>query len=528
MPIAKDAIEEYLTTQYDNHLWMKDLTDKELDTFIDEMEPKPIFPFELRRHQKVCFILAVSFRQFYFQLDMGTGKTSLSLVLLYYFMQLGLVHKALVLAPTNEIVDGWEEEIQKWFGDTLPYIKMQGSSLDKWEIYEAFDRGLAILSYPGMVHLCCEKELIKKRNKKPKNELVPQRYLIDRLLYNVDAVVWDEITKAKDHTSLTWRISNYISKEVSIRFGLAGRSFGRDPQAVWAQFMLTDRGETFSSTLGFFREVFFTEKKSFFGGPYSYEYTFRKEREEDFGRAMGHRSIRYDTEETDIILPPLVASRIRVSLPPASMAYYQRTLKELRNSRGNWQEVQNSFLKLRQISSGFLGFKDDETGEKAQLEFEDNPKLDRLLDLIGQIPDDRKFIIAVDFTWSGIRIGTELRKLKIEHGWLWGGTKDWPTMKKKFDTDKKFRGLIVQSKKGAYGLNLQAANYVLIYESPVGVLDRTQLERRCRRDGQLHTVFQYDLLMRGTTDESILRFHKEGRNLYEALVENPEEVLREE
>jgi SNF2 family DNA or RNA helicase len=99
-------------------------------------------------------------------------------------------------------------------------------------------------------------------------------------------------------------------------------------------------------------------------------------------------------------------------------------------------------------------------------------------------------------------------------------------MKARFDNSKDFRGLIIQSQKGSYGLNLQAANYLFIYESPISVLDRTQLERRERRQGQKYTVFQYDLLMRNTADEAILRFHREGKSLYKNLVTDPESIIK--
>lgn len=523
--ISREAIYDYLKEKRDSHLWLKDLSEDQLDQFIAEISPKPdLRRFPLRKHQKVAFILGVAYPEFYMHLDMGLGKCCLSLALLNYFIKIGRIRKGIVLAPTDEICDTWEEEIHKWnFPD--PYVILKESSKTKWEWYEDLEQGIAIASYPGLVRMLSQKERIKRKGKKAKNALVPNRDLLDRFLIGIDAVIFDEVTKTQNNMSLTYRLCNQISKAANYRYALAGRAFGRDPMSVWAQFMLTDRGKTFHKNKGFFQEVFFEAKKSFWGGPYSKEYKFNKKREEDFGRIMQHRSIRYDSDEC-LDLPDLVADKKYVVLPSTSAVYYKKAVEELRKSKGNLRECKNAFIRMRQISSGYIGFIDDDTDERAQLEFEENPKLNLLLDLVEQVPDNRKFVICIDFIYSGLRISKALQNLKIEHGFLYGGTKDWPSMKARFDNSEDFRGLIVQSQKGSYGLNLQAANYSFVYESPVSVEVREQYNRRLRRQGQQHTVFQYDLIMRNTADEAILRFHTEGRNLYKHLVIDPESVVK--
>ena len=65
----------------------------------------------------------------------------------------------------------------------------------------------------------------------------------------------------------------------------------------------------------------------------------------------------------------------------------------------------------------------------------------------------------------------------------------------------------------------------MFFESPVSVIDREQAERRLRRDGQEHTVFQYDPVVRGSVDRKILHFHAEGEDLMQALLRDPEKVL---
>lgn len=527
MPIVDPrVINKYLDFDFDNHTWMKDLDEAEVQEIIDEL--RPIFdpPFKMDKHQKVCFLLCLAYLEFYLHLEMGTGKTLIMFAVFWYLMKIGKVKRGLVVVPTDENVEGWREEIEEWCPE-LPFTLLKGSGEAKWEGLEALTEGLGIMSYPGLVRLCCEKQKVKKFGaKKAKIQFVPVKQSVDWIAEHFDVLIMDEITKAGNSQSLTFDILNRISRRVCARYGLAGKMFGRDPMLVWAQFFLIDRGTTFGKSIGFFRSVFFTEKDSYFGGPWTKDYKFKKEMQETFARIQNHRSITYTTEEAGISLPPVTPRKAYVDLPRSSQEYYERTLRELKAGRGNLRETQNNFMRLRQISSGFVGFFDDDEGEKATLEFPENPKLDRLMDLIEQMNEDRKFVISVDFTWSGARIMQELAKAKIRVGWLYGKTKDWPSMKRALDHEKTFRGIVVQNKKAAYGLNLQSANYLFIYESPVSVLERDQLVKRLPRRGQKLPVFQWDLLMRNTADESILVFHREGRSLFKALVRDPEKVLR--
>jgi len=193
--------------------------------------------------------------------------------------------------------------------------------------------------------------------------------------------------------------------------------------------------------------------------------------------------------------------------------------------RGNFREVQNAFLRMRQISSGFVGFIDDDSDERAQVEFAINPKLELLIDIVREVPEDRKCVIFYEFNVSGKKISDALTKEKLRHGWLWGGTKDWTTIKDAFNTNPKYRFLVANWKKASMGLNLQVGSYMVFFESPVGVIPRAESEGRIHRTGQQHRCFIYDLVVKDSVDELILGFHKSGRSLWDALVDNPQKTL---
>ena len=506
------AVKAFFAKPREQFEWVKKLKRDELEKELSGLDPPPSFHNKLMLHQKACFLIGVAFPQFLFLLDMGTGKTALVLELLRYHFRTGLLkRKVLVLCPTNVVVDTWSEQIEKHAPD-LPFALLKGAGADKWAAFDELKSGLVICTYQGFLTMVSEKEEHKRKKRKV---LVVQRRLVNLIAKNIEGLVLDESTAIKNKQSLWFRAARAVSKQTEVRYGMAGRAFGRDPLDLWAQFFLIDRGESLGPTLGLFRSAFYEQKA---GHWTMFVYKFKQEMEDQLHRIMGHRSIRFSADEC-IDLPPITKIVRHIDLPEETEGYYRRIVAEVVAARGNLRAIKNAFLRMRQISSGFLGFRDSDTGDKAEIEFTENPKLDELMELLDEMPLDRKAVVVCEFTWSGRRICKALADAGIGHLWLWSGTsKNYAADKKRFESDPKLRVWVVNHRAAGYGANLQAANYIFFYESPVSAIDRDQTERRVRRTGQQHRVFQYDLVVRNTADERILAFHREGGDLWSSVV----------
>lgn len=509
------TIQRFLKQPRDSHTWIKDATDRELMRWLAEELPGNWRMADMMRHQKACLYLGICYPGFAFFLDMGTGKTLVAIELSRYWLWRAKLQRVLVLVPTEPAVWSWQEQIER-FAPKLDYRLLLGSSEEKWRRYHDLDRGLAIVTYPGLMHM-----VSKKMKAKRGNQMVPQLAKIEKLCAKLGGMVLDESTLVANEESLFYRVANQVSKRVTFCYGLAGRPFGRSPMTLWSQMHLVDRGVTFGENSSIFRQAFFKEKAGRFGR----EYNFRKDRAGEMRKMVRHRSIVYSSSEC-VTLPKLVPVIRRIGFADEMEGYYERLIEEAMAARGKLQALESLFLRLRQISSGFLGYKDDQTGERSEIEFTENPKLDELMELLSEMPTNRKAVIFHEFTWSGRRICKALTEAKIKHGWIWSGTKDYARMKASFDDpDSGLQVLVVNHRKGGYALNLQAANYVFYFESPVSLIDRDQSDKRCHRNGQLLTVFQYDLVVRGTMDEKILQYHRAGRDLFKALMTEPELVF---
>jgi SNF2 family DNA or RNA helicase len=297
---------------------------------------------------------------------------------------------------------------------------------------------------------------------------------------------------------------------------LSGTPHGRDPIDLWGQMKIVDGGETLGQTLGLYREVFFGKQNGFF----SDEWVFHKSKTKLLNRILNNRSIRFSADQAE--LPALVPIVKRVSLPEDAYTYYRRALQTLRQNPGNFREQKNAWLRMRQISSGFVGYHDDDEGKTAQFEFGENPKLDLLLTLLDGIDD--KAIVFYEYTYSGLRISRELKKLGIPALHMYSGCKDQGGLRRRFADDPEARVLVMQSSFGE-GLNLQVARYGFFYECPVSPITRKQCcGRFVRQHSQHKSVFQYDLICRGTADDQILAFLAHGEDLFRAIIDGKSRV----
>ena len=145
--IPASAVKTYLSRNLDSQLWVKQLSAKQLDAAIASLRPRPTLNPKLRLHQRACFLLGVSFPQFCFWLDMGTGKSLFTLELLRYWWQCGVVRRVLIFVTSDKAFHTWEKQF-KQFGIDLPVTSLAGSSEQKWKQLEEFGEGLVLVPYP--------------------------------------------------------------------------------------------------------------------------------------------------------------------------------------------------------------------------------------------------------------------------------------------------------------------------------------------------------------------------------------------
>lgn len=512
--ISKYAVEQFLARQLDEWEWIKSLVGNELFAELGALEPPPTFYRPLREHQYQLFLLGARLEKCLFFADMGTGKTAVVLTILAWLKQAGYLTAGLVVVPNLTNITGWGDEIKLWAPNLKPALLI-GSSTARLKLIEAAkDPDLYIINYAGLVSLFTYREYVPH---KKKTETFIDDKKLNAFLPRVNCCIFDESQKIKSHASWSYRLCNRISNICDYRYALTGTPTGRDPQDLWSQFFAIDKGATLGTTLGMYRAAFFKPVKNRWS--IYPDYKLNKTKEKKLHQVMQHSSLTYTAAECGE-LPPLTILNRHVDFPQSMYSYYKQAVMGLRAKRQT-QDVSvldNEFLHMRMMASSFVQFKRE--GKQELIEFDETPKLDELFELLDDIPATSKVVVFHEFTHTGKMITAALKKKKIKHLWLYGGTKtvEKPLVVQKFTQDPSIRVLVCNSQSGGTGTNLQVANYQIIYELPIDPIIHAQVIKRCHRLGQEKPVFLIYLLMRRSSDARQLAILKEGKQVHSALV----------
>jgi SNF2 family DNA or RNA helicase len=107
---------------------------------------------------------------------------------------------------------------------------------------------------------------------------------------------------------------------------------------------------------------------------------------------------------------------------------------------------------------------------------------------------------------------------KHELAYLDGSSQDRAAQVERFQKDPKCRIFLISLKAGGYGLNLTAADSVILADPWWNPAVEAQAIDRAHRIGQQKVVNAYRLVTRGTVEERILKLQAQKRGLVEATL----------
>lgn len=512
--ISKKAVRMFEDKERRSFAWMKHLKRGVVEDEVDDFLIAQGFRFKTKPylHQLVCWYIGVCENSFLFLLDMGGGKTKITLDIFSYFKETRQYRSMLVLVPNLINMNEWADEVE--IHTEYNVMMLDGTTEQRRDALSIVDHDVYVINYQGMLHLVCDR---RKGSK-----MVINKNRLRRLASHFDMLVLDEIHNVKNHESLTFRACNAIRKQISSTFGLTGTPTGRNPEDFWSQFFLIDDGETLGETLEMFRSALF-RKVPGWGGWMKWE--FNKSKKRVLHKWIQNKSLRYSDYEM-AELPRENRHIIKVNMDDEQKAYYKTFrdgLFEKVKEKASVKAQDNYYIRLRQISSGFLNWRDEDTGERTMHNFTVNAKMDAVDSIVTNIPYGHKIIIFIEFNPSGDKICEFLKSKEIKYSRAYGGKKGVIEEVQKFKTDPECIALVANTKAAGQGGNFQIANYALFYESPSSPIIRRQAERRMSgpRQKLFKHVHFYDLVA-STVEEKIQVYLKEGKDLFQAIVDGRE------
>jgi len=134
-------------------------------------------------------------------------------------------------------------------------------------------------------------------------------------------------------------------------------------------------------------------------------------------------------------------------------------------------------------------------------------KLNRLEEVVEQVfSADERILIFTQFATWGVRLADHLadvtgQRIRCYHGGLARGARD--AMIKEFQEGDGAGAIVLSLKAGGTGLNLTAANHVVLYDRWWNPAVEDQARDRAWRIGQTRTVLSHRLVCPGTVDERV-------------------------
>lgn len=235
-------------------------------------------------------------------------------------------------------------------------------------------------------------------------------------------------------------------------------------------------------------------------------------------------------------LPEKIEQILWCDPSPAQAEVYRRVLEEgreeikaARKRSGQGGAKMTMFtvlLRLRQVccdlrltglqKDALAGLDQDDLSGKWSMLLE---RLESVLDGGGKV------LIFSQFVQYLKLVRDTLEAKQLSYAYLDGSSQDREAQVAAFQSESERRIFLISLKAGGYGLNLTAADHVILLDPWWNPAVESQAIDRAHRIGQQRVVTAYRLAIRGTVEERILALQSKKRGLVEAAIDDQSPLM---
>lgn len=408
--------------------------------------------------------------------DMGLGKTFQVLLLLLYLKEQKIKKEpSLIVVPTS-VVYNWLAEIEK-FTPTLKTLIISGGKKRVTKIKNIKEYDLIITSYALV-----------------RNDL--EHYSKQSFHY----VILDEAQYIKNHKSLTCKAVKCLRSKY--RLALTGTPVENHLGELWSIFDFLMPG--FLSSYSFFKVHYENnlDKLTLKIKPF----ILRRMKKDVISELPAKTEInsycKLTAEQEELYLKILKTQKKELL-----------SLIEEKGIGGAQINILSILLRLRQVCCHPQLLPGSSVKSSAKFEL--------FKELLQTILDDgHKVVIFSQFVKMLAIIKKHLQKNDIPFVYLDGSTqnKKRQGLINEFNNNPEQKIFLCSLKAGGIGINLTAANYVIIYDPWWNPAVEQQAMDRVYRLGQKKDVFVYKLLARGSVEEKILTLQEQKKDLLKKVI----------
>lgn len=399
----------------------------------------------------------------------GLGKTAVVLHRLAEMFNDGGSRGALIVAPLRVTNLTWPAEVEKW--DAVGHLRV--ANLRTKSGMAALRRGDAEL------YLCNYEMLPRLREE-----------LDDLRRPPFDTVVWDELTRAKNHNSKRINcIRKVLRQHCRRHWGMTGTPAPNSLLELFAQIRLLDGGRCFGPQFSLYRDAYFE--------PIDYnEYQWVPKdgaRQRIYQRLEGFALTLLSSDWLHI--PDVIQEDVEIALAPEAQEQYAQLEKELilMLETGVVTAVNAAVLvgKLLQVTGGAV------YSEAGKWHLIHDAKIAALKKLL----DDEPTIVFYQYQHELERLRTEVPGLVVFSDAATEAQQR--TLINQWNA-RRIKVLAAHPRSMAHGLNMQQGGSTVVWMTlPWSREDYDQANARVARMGQEQITRIYRLITRGTVDEVV-------------------------
>lgn len=402
-------------------------------------------------------------------LEMGLGKTVITLTAIQKLIADGTIRKALVVAPLTVARDTWPRECDRW--DHLKSLRVV-------QILGTSEKRIASAESDADIYIINRENI---------------SWLVDhygtRSAWKWDMLVLDELTSFKSRRTARTKAILKIRCLCTKIVGLTGTPDPNGLMDLFSEYLCLDGGQRLGKALSLYQEEFFTPARR--NGYIVYEWKPVKGARRRIAEKVADMTITLSASDY-IHMPNSVESDITVHMSPAEQSTYQRLAKtycaEIGTSKISALSAAALYGKLAQLAGGAVY---DSDGHPQQ--FHDR-KIAALLDFVDTATSP--VIVFYEYQHELARINEALHAYNPRTIKGPQDIADWNSGNVKV--------LLAHPASVGYGLNLQAGGHTIVWYSLPWALDQyQQANARLHRQGQTHPVMIYRLITEGTIDSVI-------------------------
>lgn len=250
-------------------------------------------------------------------LDMGLGKTVITLTTLAHLIRAEFLRGVIIVAPIRVIRLVWRQEAVKW--EHTKHLKFSIITGTRDQRTRALLRpaDIYMINYENLGWLAetLQTYFVKKDRPMPFN-----------------GIIWDEISKMKNSATNRVKAFKKIADQFDWTTGLTGTPASNGYKDLHGQFLVVDKGERLGTSKTAFRTRFYRKV-----GPYKevpYEDT-----ENTIKKLIGDITLEMSAEDYNP-LPDLIVNNVEIEMPDELRGKYEKMERELFLTLDNGKEVE--------------------------------------------------------------------------------------------------------------------------------------------------------------------------------------------